>query len=191
MKTELNVPRAIPCNEEKEVLFHGVPASPGIAIGPIRLIERSSSNLSGTAQKLSEDQVDAEIAVFEKALQRTKDEIIVLQEKLRQTDAASEANIFNAQLLIASDKMLISEVNGLIRKQFLPAETAFRRTIQRYIAAISSLPDQFLRERSDDIKDVATRIINHINGLEVPKQDTISEPVVIIAKDLTPSDTAN
>jgi len=176
------------------VLFHGVPASPGIAIGPIRFIGGSQKVRKAVARKLAQEEVESEICLFEKAAAQTADDIRDLQERLRENspDGDKEAAIFDAQLLIVSDKMLSTEVAGLIRKQLLPADEAFNQMIQRYITAISSMPDTYLRERSHDIQDVANRVMNHLSGMApgVGKSE-LKEPVVIIARDLTPSDTAS
>lgn len=181
-------------DEKKEVLFHGVPVSPGIAIAPVRLIGGAFSPLNASVPEervRKSAGVEAEIKLFQEALSRTFLEIKNLQSRLRHSLAEREAGIFDAHLLIVKDKMLVDEVIELIRKEKLPAESAFRRTISRYIATISGMPDQYLRERVADIKDVAARIINHISGLGIKKLCVLDEPVVIIARDLAPSDTAS
>ncbi len=179
--------------EKKEILFHGIPASPGIAIGPVRLAGIAApaplSEKNQVANFLKPDQVEAEVALFTAAIERTKTDI----QALRDTLDSESAEIFDAHLMIVNDKMLFNEVVALIREKYLTAESAFRETIERYIAAISNMPDQYLRERAVDIRDVSTRILDRLNGLAVESisQPDNGEPVIIIARDLTPSDTAS
>ncbi len=174
--------------EKKEILFHGIPASPGIAIGPVLMLG-ADAEPSGkpAASFLEPDQVDVEIERFTVAIAKTKNEIQVLRDTLDD----ESAGIFDAHLLIVDDKMLFNEVVALIRKKYLTASSAFQETIDRYIAAISNMPDQYLRERAVDIQDVAARIQNKLRGDTVKKATADHSPGIIIARDLTPSDTAS
>ncbi len=174
--------------EKKEILFHGIPASPGIAIGPVLMLG-ADAEPSGkpAASFLEPDQVDVEIERFTAAIAKTKNEIQVLRDTLDD----ESAGIFDAHLLIVDDKMLFNEVVALIRKKYLTASSAFQETIDRYIAAISNMPDQYLRERAVDIQDVAARIQNKLRGDTVKKATANHSPGIIIARDLTPSDTAS
>ncbi len=174
--------------EKKEILFHGIPASPGIAIGPVLLLGGAAEPAGKPAAAFLEpDQVDAEIERFTAAIAKTKHEI----QALRDTLDAESAGIFDAHLLIVDDKMLFNEVVALIREKYLTASSAFQETIDRYIAAISNMPDQYLRERAVDIQDVAARIQNKLRGDTVKKITAPHPPSIIIARDLTPSDTAS
>ena len=137
--------KTVSSSEKKEIVFHGVPASPGIAIGPIRFIGGSQLVKKAVVRKLTPAEIEDEIGLLEKAFQKTADEIRALQKHLcaASADGEKEAAIFDAQLLIVSDKMLISQITGLIRKQLMPAKEAFNQTIQRYIAAVSNMPDSY------------------------------------------------
>lgn len=193
MKIEIPAPQTAP-PVKKEILFHGIPASPGIAIGSVRVIGASTSIVSEPDKNEADTQCtanpDKEVELFERALDKTRSGIRDLQKQLQNSLEAREASIFDAHLLIVDDKMLNSEVIGLIRDKHLTAGAAFRQTIRRYIAAISSMPDQYLQERADDIRDVANRIMSNINGIERPDQYAMRDTAIIIAHELTPSDTA-
>lgn len=177
---------------KKEILFHGIPASPGIAIAPVYLSgpqEKHTVAVENT--QIDPESADSEIELFKQSLERTRNEIKDLQSTLRDSLEERDAAIFDAHLLIVDDRMLSTEVVNLIRKKLLPARSAFRQTIERYISAMSSMPDQYLRERAADIQDVANRILANLDGLTDRKNvASFTGPVIVIAKDLTPSDTA-
>ena len=177
---------------KKEILFHGIPASPGIAIAPVYLSgpQEKHTVVVENAQ-IAPESADSEIELFKQSLERTRNEIKDLQSTLRDSLDERDAAIFDAHLLIVDDRMLSTEVVNLIRKKLLPARSAFRQTIERYISAMSSMPDQYLRERAADIQDVANRILANLDGLTDRKNvASFTGPVIVIAKDLTPSDTA-
>ena len=177
---------------KKEILFHGIPASPGIAIAPVYLSgpQEKHTVVVENAQ-IDPENAESEIELFKQSLERTRNEIKDLQSTLRDSLDERDAAIFDAHLLIVDDRMLSTEVVNLIRKKLLPARSAFRQTIERYISAMSSMPDQYLRERAADIQDVANRILANLDGLTDRKNvASFTGPVIVIAKDLTPSDTA-
>lgn len=175
---------------KKEILFHGIPASPGIAIAPVRLIDpdAGSAPVSEKRTQITQDQVDQEIDLFSQAVASARDEIRSLRDSLQ----GEEAQIFDAHLLIASDRMLANEVTAMIRKRLFPAERAFTEVIDRYVETISNMPDKYFRERATDIRDVAKRIGKFLSGMSAGETaaPAPTEPEVIIARDLTPSDTA-
>ena len=177
---------------KKEILFHGIPASPGIAIAPVYLSgpQEKHTVVVENAQ-IAPENTESEIELFKQSLERTRNEIKDLQSTLRDSLDERDAAIFDAHLLIVDDRMLSTEVVNMIRKKLIPARSAFRQTIERYISAMSSMPDQYLRERAADIQDVANRILANLDGLTDRKNvASFTGPVIVIAKDLTPSDTA-
>ncbi len=178
--------------EKKEIVFHGIAASPGIAIGTVLLIGSHICHEATPAEdrQVDPEDVEKEVSRFLRALDKTRCDIIELQKRIQSTLEEREASIFDAHLLIVDDKMLMQEVTEAIRRKCKTAETAFSQTIQRYITAISAMQDQYLKERADDVKDVASRIVSNLRGQERPVLDHLPGQRVIIAKDLTPSDTA-
>jgi len=178
--------------QRKEIVFHGIAASPGIAIGQVLLVAGHHNNYDHTQDTafFTPEEAEQEIARFLKALDKTRSDIVELQRRVQTTLEEKEASIFDAHLLIVDDKMLQQEVSEAIRRKGKSAESAFTQTIQRYISAISAMQDQYLKERADDVKDVASRIVSNLRGLERPVLDHLPGQRIIIAKDLTPSDTA-
>ena len=173
---------------KREIMFHGIPASPGIAYGTIKLVHEVSAALldSKEYKNVSPEQVEEEIQRFKIAIEETRVEIKELRNRVQASLENHEANIFDAHFLIVDDRMLMNEVCSLITKKQLPAETAFSQTMQKYIAAISAVADPYLRERAADVKDVAARIISHLQGLGKFRLDHLPGPCIIVAKDLTP-----
>ena len=122
---------------QKEVLYHGIPASPGIAIGAVLLMDGGSAlspeKESDQEETITADQVDREVEIFHSALDQTRLEIKEMQKKLQNSLEEREAGIFDAHLLIVDDRMLSGEVENTIRKNLLAAPSAFRKVIQKYI----------------------------------------------------------
>ena len=179
---------------QKEVLYHGIPASPGIAIGTVILMDNGAAlppeKEPDQDESIPEDQADREVELFHAALDRTRSEIKEMQKQLQDSLEEREAGIFDAHLLIVDDRMLGGEVENAIRKKLLSAPSAFRKVIQKYIAAISSVSDRYLQERAGDVKDVADRIMKNLHGLENKSAGKLPGRSIIAARDLTPSDTA-
>lgn len=176
---------------KKEILFHGIPASPGICIGKVYVFGAMASDPVHAAGKTIEaDQVEAEIDRFHQAVEKTKNDILELQKKLLATLEAREASIFDAHLLIVEDKMLHKEVEEAIRAKKIPADVAFTQVIQRYIAAISAVSDDYIQERVGDVQDVADRIIRNLSGIQQISLEALPPDTVVISRDLRPSDTA-
>lgn len=178
--------------QKREIMFHGIPAAPGIAYGSVLLLQANSVELlSGKDVKtIPQSQVAAEIARFKKALDDTRSEIRTLRDRVQASLEAHEANIFDAHFLIVDDRMLMTEVCSAIEKKLLPAQYAYSQVIQKYIQAISAVSDPYLKERALDVKDVAARILSHLQGKAKTSLDKLPGPRIIVTKDLSPSDTA-
>lgn len=177
--------------QKKEIVFHGIATSPGIAIGSALVIrEHSKSYVEPAERDIPEDKLDDEIARFNNALDKTREELEELQRRVQTSLEAREASIFDAHLLIVDDQMLMNEVEEMIRRKRKSAEYSFFKVIERYVTAISVMPDQYIKERAIDIKDVASRVLATLQDLKRPALDHLPPNTIIIAYDLTPSDTA-
>jgi phosphotransferase system enzyme I (PtsI) len=174
-----------------EKVYHGIAASPGIAIGNILLIKEHSTSYSESSDEpIDPDKVEEEIDRFHSALDKTRNELLDLQKRIQDKLESREASIFDAHLLIVDDQMLMSEVEDVVRRQHKTADYAFFKVIERYVAAISVMPDKYIKERAADIKDVGSRVLSNLRETQRPVLDHLVEKRVIIARDLTPSDTA-
>ena len=171
-----------------EFVFHGIPASPGIAIGSALIL--SKNEFSVEQKTIASANVEKEIEKFHEALSKTRTQIQELQSKIQRILSEKDSKIFDAHLLIIDDKILMDEIENTVRKEKSNIDFVFSKTIQRYIVAISSIEDKYFRERATDIKDVAERILKNLHGLDDVFLDHLPGERIIIAHDLAPSDTA-
>jgi phosphotransferase system enzyme I (PtsI) len=140
---------------------------------------------------VSETEVADELTRFENALLRTRTQIHGIQNRIRQAMGTSDAAIFDAQLLMLDDPVLLEEVASFVRRERTNVEHAFAAASARYLAVLSGIDDEYLRERVADMRDVTTRIMrNLLNHDEPADLSRITEPCILVAYDLTPSQTA-
>ena len=186
-------PLSLPQNREirNEVMYHGIAASSGIAIGIALVVGGTNrSSLDLEPKPITEAEVPAETARLNAALAKTRAQILELQARVKSSLASQEASIFEAHLLIVDDKVLMQEVYDGIRKQLQAADVVFAGIMKRYIAAISAVNDQYLKERAADIADVAYRVLDNLSGESRQLLDHLPGQRILISRDLTPSDTA-
>jgi len=173
-----------------ESILHGIPASPGIAIGEVMLVGSFQASFSEPAnQSIAPALVEREIARFRHALDLTRVELNVMQKRLQQEIDVREAGIFDAHLLIVDDQMLYREVVQNITTQYQSAEYAFFKTLNRYVNAIGMMNDDYIRQRTDDLKDVGCRILSHLGSGTRHQLEHLTGKRIIAAHDLTPSAT--
>lgn len=186
-------PLSLPQNREirNEVMYHGIAASSGIAIGIALVVGGTNrSSLDLEPKPITEAEVPAETARLNAALAKTRAQILELQARVKSSLASQEASIFEAHLLIVDDKVLMQEIYDGIRKQLQAADVVFAGIMKRYIAAISAVNDQYLKERAADIADVAYRVLDNLSGESRQLLDHLPGQRILISRDLTPSDTA-
>lgn len=175
----------------RELRFRATAASIGVAIGSAVIVHSRASSYEAMEEKnIEPDMVEPEIERFRHVLETTRQEIITLQRQIRDKFGSREIDIFDAHLMIVDDQLLNNEVIERIRNEHLNAETAYKRTIKRYVDALQVMPDSYIKERADDVKDIASRIINHLSTDVRPAFLHSDEPHIIVALDLTPSETA-
>lgn len=192
MKTEPDS-EAIGVSETQETILKGISAASGIEIGIALVVgntpDQPLSFYETAPVSISEHDVAFELSRFESALEATRKEIFEVRDKVRESLNAQNAAIFEAHLLIVEDKKLKKEVTDGIREKLLTAESVFSRTMQKYITAISSVADPYLKERAADVVDVAGRILGHLLGWKRRLLDHLPGQRIVVAKELTPSDT--
>ena len=178
---------AAPAVEKKEVLFHGFPASPGICRGRVLVFGAAHTDFHEIDPiPIAASDVDAEVARFQSAIEKTKSEIKTIQDRMQKTIEKRDAKIFDAHLLIVGDKLIHKEVTSRIKNGLCNAQSSFLLTIQKYLDAISGTNDTYLNERAGDIRDIANRILRNLNGDKDggPSLDNLPENTVVIAHDL-------
>src|SRR3989338_1935948 len=166
----------------------GIAASPGVAIGKAFVLD--SEDLSIPKKAIKESAIPKEIARFEDALTKTRAEILSIRDKISQEIGQEHGDIFNAHLLVIEDRALIEEVIGRIKKEKLTSDFIFSQVLKKYIQSFLNIDDEYLRERVSDINDVGRRIIRHLVGGQRASLSDLKEKVIIVAYDLSPSDTA-
>ena len=166
--------------------LQGIAASNGIAIAKAyKLVEPDFS-----FEKRTVDAPAEEIARFQSALQTAKAELEKIRDHAGTALGADKAAIFDAHLLVLSDPELISPIEDKIKTENVNAELALKETADMFIGMFESMDNEYMKERAADIRDVTKRVLAHLLGIQIPNPSMIAEEVVIVAEDLTPSDTA-
>lgn len=164
----------------------GIAASNGIAIAKaFKLIEPELTVVKSTISD-----VEAEINLYKEALVKTTEELQKIKVKAAQNLSEEEAAVFDAHINMANDPELLSQTTDKIQSENVNAAYAFDEVSNMFIMMFESMDNEYFRERAADIKDIKKRILAHLLGVKVNDPSTIDEQVVIIAEDLTPSDTA-
>ncbi|MGB1270513.1 MAG: phosphoenolpyruvate--protein phosphotransferase [Endozoicomonas sp.] len=168
-------------------MFSGIIASSGVAIGVSYVLKESDITLS--TGMLDASEVDAELYRFWQAREKTVVQLEMIRERTAARMGAEEAAVFEGHILVATDEELESEVVRAI-SELRPADQALSDVICENIMALEELDDPYLRERGVDIKDVGSRMLRNLLGLEVTSLSGFSEGTILIADDLTPSETS-
>ena len=167
-------------------MYKGTGASPGIALGKALVIEHSELVI----EKKTIENIDKEIQKLESAVKVSKEELTKVKEKALAELGEHEAEIFEAHLLVLEDPELIGSAISKIRDEKVNADYALNEIKEIFVAMFESMDNEYMRERAADIKDVTNRVLRHILGIKVVDLAGLDEEVVLIAHDLTPSDTA-
>ena len=173
---------------KKELVLKGIPAAPGVVTGKAFLYGREQYTIS--RRNIREDQIQNEIKRFKEALLQTKNEIVDIKKRISEELGVEHGQIFSAHLLVIDDTMLIEEVVAKLKKEKLAVEYIFQDVLRRYIKVFSEMDDEYLKERISDINDVGRRILKNLIGAKEDILSNLKEKVIVIAYDLSPSDTA-
>lgn len=172
----------------KEVRFRGMGVSPGIAHGVIHVVRDDLDDV--VRYHIEPAQIGNEIARFESALVQTRVQILEMQQKIAEAIGAQDAAIFDAHLLVVEDRTLIDEVLRRLESERCNVEWIFQEVASNYAETLSKIDDPYLRERALDIQDVTKRIVRNLQGKTPKPLLGVAEPHILIAHNLTPSDTA-
>lgn len=174
---------------KKEITVQGISASQGIAYGEVFVYLQSDVEVPSY-------QVDAskrieEVARFDQALLTTRQQIAKIQDEVERNLGKAEALIFDAHLLVLEDQALIGETIREFETSGCNIETCFNKISARYIQAFSEIDDEYLRERAGDIRDVAQRVLQNLLGQAENSLSKLAEKRIVVANDLSPSDSAS
>ncbi len=170
------------------IQLKGIAAASGISIGPVYKLGKEEFVIASSA--ITWEDIPLQIQLFEEALIKTRREIIELQKRISSDMGQEEAQIFDAHLLVLEDRMLIEEVISRLKKEQINVAFIFSEVLKKYISVFSKIEDEYLKERIADINDVGKRILRNLLGKEKKILSDLKERVIIVAHDLSPSDTA-
>lgn len=167
-------------------MYKGTGASPGVALGKALVIEHSELNI----EKKNIENVETEVEKLQAAVEESKKELEQVKERAKVELGEHEAEIFEAHLLVLQDPELIDQTIAKIKDEKVNADFALNEVKEMFVSIFESMDNEYMRERAADIKDVTNRVLRHILGIKVVDLSALSEEVILIAHDLTPSDTA-
>jgi phosphoenolpyruvate-protein phosphotransferase (PTS system enzyme I) len=173
---------------EKETTYEGIPASPGIVIGPIHVIARGFS--APEVYEIPDGEVARERLRFEAAVEVTKKQLVDIQRRLESLSGGAESGIFEAHVMILEDRALVDRVLEAIEVRLQNAEYAFYAVMQNFLEAMRRIPDPYLRERTADIEDVSQRVLRNFRSDDELRPPVPDDHHILVAYDLSPSDTA-
>ncbi|MDR1498497.1 MAG: phosphoenolpyruvate--protein phosphotransferase [Puniceicoccales bacterium] len=173
---------------KSEILIKGVAAAPGVASGAAFVFHQSSPNV--LCYPIEEESISAEKARFEDALLATRREISALRDTVAGRLGEKEAAIFDAHLLALDDPALIDETLRMLHEEKCNVAYCFFSTAEKFINFFSNLDDEYFKARAGDVRDITQRILHHLLGLSRTALSDVMDDRIIVANDLTPSDTA-
>ena len=176
-------------NALKEIRFEGAGVSPGIARSQVHVARDEVDEV--VRYRIAPSQVGDEISRFETALIQTRMQILEMQQRIAESIGAKDAAIFDAHLLVVEDRTLIDEVLRKLETDLCNVEWIFQEVATRYAETLNKIDDPYLRERALDIQDVTKRVIRNLQGKAPKTFLALTEPHILVAHNLTPSDTAS
>ncbi len=174
---------------EPEVIYEGIPASPGVAIAPVHVVARGFS--APDVYEIDEADVAREQERFRLAIEITKRQLIELQSRLEDLSGEQTSGIFEAHVMMIEDRVVVVRVLDAIAHRLQNAEFAFYAVMQNFLEAMRRVPDPYLRERTADIEDVAQRVLRNFTLDSDARHQGPDKGHILVAYDLAPSDTAS
>lgn len=169
-------------------MITGIPASPGIVFGKALVLKEEKIVLD--TQKISEDQVEAEVARFYAGREAAVEQLNSIHQRALKSLGEEKAAIFEGHLMILEDEELEEEIIDYLRSQKVNASVAASKIIDQQVEMLSEIDDEYLKERAGDIRDIGNRLIKNILGMHIVDLGDIAEESILVAYDLTPSETA-
>lgn len=168
-------------------MLKGIAASDGVAAAKAYMLVQPDLSFSET----SIDDPETEIKRLDDAVEASKSELELIKQKATENLGEEEAQVFEAHLTILADPELLGQIKDKIKNDKVNAEAALKSVTDMFIEMFEAMIDNaYMQERAGDIRDVTKRIMSHLLGVTLPNPALIQEEVVIVAHDLTPSDTA-
>ncbi|MBO8162686.1 MAG: phosphoenolpyruvate--protein phosphotransferase [Brevibacillus sp.] len=169
-------------------MIKGIAASPGYAAGSVFLLQEAELTIS--TEQIGSEAVEQEWNHLLQALEQTKQDLRETKQDVAKRIGDEESAIFESHLMILEDPVLTDELKKEIQSERKNAAWAVREVFAKHAAMFASLDDPYLKERASDFRDLEKRVLKHLLGLNDASLESIAEPVILVAYDLTPSDTA-
>ncbi|STO54252.1 phosphoenolpyruvate-protein phosphotransferase [Canicola haemoglobinophilus] len=169
-------------------MISGIPASPGIVFGKALVLKEEQIVLD--MQKIKDEQVETETARFYEGRTAAIEQLIAIKDRALASLGEEKAAIFEGHLMILEDEELEEEILDYLRSNKVNAGVAASKIIDQQVAMLSEIDDEYLKERAGDIRDIGNRLIKNILGMNIVDLGDINEEVILVAYDLTPSETA-
>ncbi|GAA5112410.1 phosphoenolpyruvate-protein phosphotransferase PtsI [Orbus sasakiae] len=169
-------------------MVSGILVSPGIAFAKALLLKEDEIVLN--TRPIPDNKIDAEIARFKDAREKSSQQLHAIMERAKTTLGEDKAAIFEGHIMLLEDEDLESEVITRIKTKHTAADSAVHSVFEAQAKELEGLDDEYLKERAADIRDIGKRLLKNVLGMEIVDLSAIKEPCVLVAKDLTPSETA-
>ncbi len=169
-------------------MISGILASPGIAFGKALLLKEDEIVID--RKKISADKVDQEIERFLSGRAKASAQLEVIKTKAGETFGEEKEAIFEGHIMLLEDEELEQEIIALIKDKHMTADAAANEVIDGQATALEELDDEYLKERAADVRDIGKRLLRNILGLAIIDLSAIQDEVILVAADLTPSETA-
>lgn len=169
-------------------MITGIPASPGIVFGKALVLKEEKIILD--TQKISEDQIEGEVARFYAGREAAVEQLNSIHQRALKSLGEEKAAIFEGHLMILEDEELEEEIIDYLRSNKVNASVAASKIIDQQVEMLSEIDDEYLKERAGDIRDIGNRLIKNILGMHIVDLGDITEESILVAYDLTPSETA-
>ncbi|EME2730048.1 phosphoenolpyruvate-protein phosphotransferase PtsI [Proteus mirabilis] len=169
-------------------MISGILASPGIAFGQALLLKEEPIIIS--QRKIQSDEVDTQIERFKDGRNKSAQQLEIIKARAEKNLGADKAEIFKGHIMLLEDEELEQEIISLIKSDKKTAEAAVQSVIEDQATALEALDDEYLKERAADVRDIGKRLMRNILEMPIIDLSAISEKVILVATDLTPSETA-
>ncbi|CAI1760945.1 Phosphoenolpyruvate-protein phosphotransferase [Serratia fonticola] len=169
-------------------MISGILVSPGIAFGKALLLKEDEIVIN--RKKISADHVEQEISRFLAGRAKASEQLEVIKTKAGETFGEEKETIFEGHIMLLEDEELEQEIIALIKDDLASADAAAYTVIEGQAKALEELDDEYLKERAADVRDIGKRLLQNILGLAIVDLTAIQDEVILVAKDLTPSETA-
>lgn len=166
----------------------GIAVSPGIVIGRAYVFEQYPVKMN--MENISESEITAQIEQFDRAVEQSKAQLLQIQKRMEAGLGMEKAGIIDAHLMILEDETFICEMRNVIQTEKITAEHAVDTVTKLFLTAFESFEDEYTKERAGDIRDVSGRLIKNVLNVPIKNLSNLEDKAVVIARDLTPTDTA-